>query len=99
MTPEVIFRQTATDDLEAVAMHIARDSISRADAFVDRIEARCLQLAEFPNAGRARPDLGSGFPAIAFERRVLIVYAISGRIEIVRVFYGGRDVEGAFPTG
>ena len=97
MNDEVVFRLGAEADLDAIYEHISKDSPERAIRYIRRIRARCADLAEFPEAGRARPDFGPGFRTVAFERRVLIIYAVAERIEIVRVLYGGRDVEGALP--
>lgn len=95
MTSDVVFRASAQADLDAITVFIAeRSGVARAETFVERIEARCRNLGVYPRSGRLREELGTGFRAIALERRVLIVYAVAeGAVEIVRVFYGGRDVE------
>jgi toxin ParE1/3/4 len=52
-------------------------------------------LVDFPEQGRARDDLAAGIRIISYERRAVIVYRLLGeQIEVVRVFYGGRDYEG-----
>lgn len=91
----VVFRASARNDIRSLTLRIATDSgVDRAEGFVSRIEARCVALSEFPLAGRLRADFSHGVRTIAFERRILIAYVVSeNAVEIVRVLYGGRDVE------
>lgn len=98
MTVRVVFRSSAKEDLRSITFHIAKDSIERAEAFVSRIEKRCLELAEFAGAGRSREDLGPGLRTVSVEKRAVIAYVVGStetetEIEIVRVLYGGRDVD------
>jgi plasmid stabilization system protein ParE len=52
------------------------------------------KLEDFPEIGRRRDDLKTGFRAYGFERRVLIIYSIGeDEVRIEHVFYGGRDAE------
>ena len=65
---------------------------SRAGDYVDRIEALCATLADFPKRGIARDDLGGDIRTIAMERRILIVYQpTADQVTVLRVLYAGRD--------
>jgi toxin ParE1/3/4 len=91
---EVSLQAQAIADLEALYDHKAQDSPDRAIAFIRRIRERCERLSEMPRAGRTRDDLRIGLRLVAFERRVVIAYALrEDRLDILRVLYRGRDVE------
>jgi toxin ParE1/3/4 len=98
MALKVFFQPRAEADLLALYRYIAETSgLDVAGNYIDRIEVACMGLATFPNRGVRRDDLAPGLRAIAFERRVTIVYRVlKARIEIVTVAYAGRDFESAF---
>ncbi|WP_412759746.1 type II toxin-antitoxin system RelE/ParE family toxin [Methylorubrum subtropicum] len=61
---------------------------------------RCTRLADFPDVGRRRDDIRPNLRLVAFERRVIIVYAFdAARLRILCIFYGGRDVETLLAEG
>ena len=94
---KLLLRPSAENDLLAIYRYIAQQSGSadRALDYIRRIRARCEDLRDFPEAGRARDDLRPGIRILGFERRVVISYTVlpSGDVEIGRFFYGGRDYE------
>lgn len=62
--------------------------------FVDRIRRRCEAIGELPEGYPARPDLGPDIRIAPFERSAVIAYrVIDAAVEIVDMFYGGRDYE------
>jgi toxin ParE1/3/4 len=94
MTFEVIFRPRAESDLFNLYTHIAYDSGSEdiAFAFVSKLEAACLSLAEFPERGVPRDDVVKGLRILPVERRSVIAYFVAGdRVEIAAIFHGGQD--------
>lgn len=95
MAVEVRFRPSPETDLFELYRHIADEAgLSRAGAYIDRIEAACLGLAEFPERGTRRDDLRPGLRTLGFVRRATIVFQIVGdRVEIGRIPYGGRDLD------
>ena len=48
----------ALDDVDAVCLFIARDAPRYAELFAERVFRAAHQLAEFPNSGRAVPEIG-----------------------------------------
>jgi toxin ParE1/3/4 len=94
----VVLRAEAEADLFAIHGHIAREVSARiAEAYVDRITNACLALSTFPRRGTRREDLTPGLRTIGFERRATIAFLVEDDlVTIVRVFYGGQDVEGSF---
>ncbi|MDR6819478.1 toxin ParE1/3/4 [Neorhizobium sp. 2083] len=101
MVREVLFHPLADADLEAIYHFIANDSPERAIAFVRRIRAFSATLATMSERGRRRDDLAEGVRTIVFERRVIVAYRLAdGSIIILRIFYGGQNIDGAeWPSG
>lgn len=65
-----------------------------AERFTGRIVDQCERIGEVPFSGVAREDLGEGFRMRAFERSAVILYRVTDQtVEIVDIFYGGRDYE------
>jgi toxin ParE1/3/4 len=92
---EIYFRPQAEADLIGLHEYITEKSGPRiAAGYIDRIEAACMALAEFPERGTRRDDLARGLRTIGFERRVTFAFrVVRTRVEIVTIAYGGRDFE------
>jgi toxin ParE1/3/4 len=89
-----VLRPKAKADLWEIYDYIAQDSPENAAHFIQRVEAFCLALADFPERGTRRDDLRPGMRIIGFERRVTVAFVILRHtVEIARVLYGGRDVD------
>lgn len=95
MTHKVYFRPQAEADLVALYNYIARQAgESVASGYLDRIEAACLALADFPERGTRRDDIAVGLRTIGFEGRITIAFRVlKTRVEIVTIAYAGRDFE------
>jgi len=85
----------AEADLFALHRFIAEEAgLEVAGAYIDRIEAACLALADFPERGTRRDDIRRGLRTIGFERRATIAFQVKkAEVVIVRIFYGGQDYE------
>lgn len=94
----VTYRPDAIADLAEVYRFIATQGQSRnvALAFVRRIRDRCRKIGDAPNGGRPRDDLQAGLRTVPFERSTVIAYRVGKTVEIVNVFYGGRDYEALY---
>ena len=101
MSHKVYFRPQAEADLISLYEYIAsQSSVTVAGAYLDGIEAACVELAAFPERGTRRDDVLPGLRTIGFERRVTIAFrALKARVEIVTIAYGGRDFENALRRG
>jgi toxin ParE1/3/4 len=95
----VVFTPEAQDDLLDLYDYIAdHSSPTRALRYIERIEKFCIGLRSLPERGTRRDDLRPGLRVIGFERRVLIAFQVdSDTVAILRILYGGRNVELAFP--
>lgn len=96
---EVVYRPEAIDDLESIyrfILQLSRDP-NVARAYTSRIRERCRRIGSVPHGGTPRDDLASGIRTVAFERRAVIAYQLSGeQVEITNIFYGGRDFEALY---
>lgn len=74
-----------------------RDGADRAIGYIGRIEECCRSLSLFPERGTRRDDLRAGLRTLGFERRAVIALQIAAdKVTILRILYGGRNVETAF---
>ncbi|MCC6705493.1 MAG: type II toxin-antitoxin system RelE/ParE family toxin [Thermomicrobiales bacterium] len=94
MTHKVVFSERAERQLAGIDGWIAAASSPiTARRFVGTIRRYCNHLSHFPDLGRSREDLYPGLRSISVERRTTIVYSVTDEVvEIIGVFYGGRDV-------
>lgn len=61
--------------------------------YTDQILDFCEGLGAFPLRGMARDDIRESIRIVVFKRRVTIAYSVDrGRVEILGVFYGGREI-------
>ena len=79
-------------DLDTIWVSIAKHSVSAADAWLDKIETRFAQLAEFPYSGPAHPEIVGDVRALVVERWVIIYRVMVDYVHIVRVVDGARDL-------
>lgn len=87
--------ESALDDLRRTRDYIAeKASPTIARRYLGRVEAACAELGNIPYVGTARDDLLPGLRTVGFERRATIAFRVlPGRVQVVNVFYGGRNVE------
>jgi len=94
--PIVIRRPRASADISEIWEFTAEESVVRADAFVDRIDAKFKSLAELPAMGRARTELAAGLRSFPVRPYVIYYEVIPDGVAIVRVLHGARDAESQF---
>jgi toxin ParE1/3/4 len=92
----VLRRPRAGADLSEIWEFMAEDSVERADAFVDRLDAKFRALAAQPLIGRERPELAPGLRSMPMERYVIFYEPIPEGVAIVRVLHGARDANAQF---
>jgi toxin ParE1/3/4 len=98
VTRQVVFSPEAQTDVRALYLFIAeRSGDVRAIAYLNRIETYCLSFADFPERGVRRDELWPGLRLTGFERRVTIAFTVAAEaVTILRILYGGRDLDAAF---
>jgi toxin ParE1/3/4 len=92
---EVHFLAEAIDDIDALFCYIAKEnSFEVAARYLARIERLCLSLDTFPLRGTAVGGGISGLRTMGFEHRVTILFRVGEeRVEILRILYGGRNID------
>lgn len=100
MRRAVVFTPEARDDLLGLYDYIAdRGGPERAARYIGRIEKLCMSLGRLPERGTLRHDLRPGLRVIVFQKRVAIAFRVNVEaVAILRILYGGRSLEGAFPA-
>jgi toxin ParE1/3/4 len=83
-------------DLLDIAIHIATDSVSASDEFLQNMDERFSLLVTQPEMGRQRPELGNVIRSFALRNYVVFYDPIPEGIFIVRVLHGSRDIESIF---
>ena len=101
MIYEVRFSKRSLSDLISIYEYIsAQSDSSRARAYFERIRDYCLTLNTFPQRGTSYDHVSQGVRVVRFERRVSIAFRIKGgTVTIIRVLYGGRDIERNLKAG
>lgn len=90
----VLLRQEAIADLDEIASYLIAQGAHQTVVlgFIQRIRTQCETIGRAPEGYAARPDLGAGIRIAPFERRAVIVFRVEKTaVEIVNIFYGGRD--------
>lgn len=94
---EVLWTQTARDDLEEIVSFIAADNLIAALSVLDRIEKRAALLVVQPERGRVVPELreeGIRQYRELLERLWRIIYRVEQQIIFVLgVLDGRRDLQ------
>lgn len=92
----IIRRPRASADLSEIWEFIAEENVERADAFVDRIDAKFRALAQHPLMGRDRSELAAGLRSVPLPPYVIFYEPVPTGVVIVRVLHGARDTEAQF---
>ena len=97
MTHRIEFSPEALADLLDLYDTIApRAGAACVIGSIDRIDAFCHSLSTFPERGTRRDDLRPGLRVLGFERRAVIAVSVAAdAVTILRVLYGGRDIDTA----
>ncbi len=89
------FTDDADRNLVDIALYIASESESReiALAFVERLRAKCRDLAYLPGIlGTARPELREDIRSTPCNGYVIFFRYRDDVLEVVNVLHGSRDV-------
>lgn len=97
MKRSVVYSKRAEADLVSIYRYIAVNSEQeRALAYTARIRAFCVSLETFPERGESWSHVTRGLRVVGFERRVSIAFRVTkDRVTILRILYGGRDLDKA----
>jgi len=94
MARKVVWSYEATEDLDAVADYIARDSAFYAAAFVQEVIEASRSLDMFSERGRIVPEVGNPSIRELFVREYRLIYSIErNRISVLGLIHGKRDLK------
>jgi toxin ParE1/3/4 len=87
----VVWLPLAVQRVTQIAHHIARDRPRAATTWVDAVFAAVTPLAQFPEAGRAVPEVGREEIREVFHGEYRIVYKVEARrVAVLTVRHGRR---------
>jgi len=90
----VIWAPAALEDVEAIAEYIARDSPDHAALFATRLIQATDRLTQFPESGRAIPEMANPSCREVLVGDYRIMYRIeTGTVWITGVIHGARDLQ------
>ena len=91
------FTVPASRDLESIIDYVAANSsLGASERLLKKINQKCTTLANFPNMGRRRDEVLSSLRSFPVDDYLIFYRPIEGRIEILRVVSGYRDLEALF---
>jgi toxin ParE1/3/4 len=94
MARKIIWSYGATDDLDAIAEYIARDSPFYAAAFTQQILDASRSLNEFSEKGRIVLELGNPNVRELFIRDYRLIYSLEqSHVVILALVHGARDLK------
>ncbi|HEX3659971.1 MAG TPA: type II toxin-antitoxin system RelE/ParE family toxin [Acidobacteriaceae bacterium] len=101
MSYTVVFTPEAEAQLIELYGYIAAEASPEIAArFTDGIVTYCESLHTFPARGNRRDDIRPGLRITSYRKRVAIAFNVDDdRVNIIGVFYGGQDYEGALLEG
>lgn len=89
----------AVRDVDAIWDRIAAENSAAATHLIERIATRTAMLADHPQIGRARPEIGDDIRSLV-SGKYLILYRIGpDSVDIVRVIHGARNLLGLLIAG
>jgi toxin ParE1/3/4 len=92
----VVWSAPALDDVDAVAVYIARDSSSYAAAVARRIIEATRQLRDFPHSGRTLPELDDESIRELLVYSYRIIYRVQAEVVTIAAVVHAKQ---SFATG
>lgn len=90
------FSREANLDIEGIANYLHELNPVAAHRFIDMLDEGCELLAEHPLIGRSRPEFGAALRSYPIGSYLIFYEPASDGIDVLRVVYGGRDLESIF---
>jgi toxin ParE1/3/4 len=87
-----VYTSAARQDLVEILKYIARDKPDAAAAWVEKIDAKCQQIASHAGIGEIATAFGEGVRTNVVGRYVIFHRRVGDRTEILRVIAGDRDI-------
>ncbi|MGD9636748.1 MAG: type II toxin-antitoxin system RelE/ParE family toxin [Pirellulales bacterium] len=94
--PRVIRTADSRDDLTAIWLYIAQDSVSAADRWIDKIDRVLQLLAASPGIGETVDHLRPGTRRFNVGSYQLFFEPLVDGIRLLRVYHASRRIEELF---
>ena len=90
---DVVWSDSAWDDLQAIVLYIARDSARYAEDFGGALHDKGGSLSSFPERGRIVPEFADPSLRELFHHPYRILYRTEpGRVVVIAIIHGSRDL-------
>jgi toxin ParE1/3/4 len=83
----------ARDDLDEIWFSIAVENMPAADRIIDKLDELLRKLLQFPEMGAEREDIRPGVRSFPCGNYLVFYRPMPYGIAVVRVVYGGRDLD------
>jgi toxin ParE1/3/4 len=91
--PRLRYSAESKDDLKQIARFIANDKPIAARQWVAKLREKCRIVAQHPEVGDRRPELGRDIRSTYVGSYVIFFQRTEGFVDIVRVMRGDRDIQ------
>lgn len=88
--------QLAEQDLEDIWVYLAQNNQIAADKQIANILNRLPMLAQFPDMGQLRDDLGERLRSFPVKPYIVFYIKRDDGIEVVRILHSSRDIDRLF---
>jgi toxin ParE1/3/4 len=87
----VQYQSAAKADLIDIWLHIADDSLERADEYILRIQEVCELISGHPLMGIERPEIANGVRSFPLDHYVIYYEKTELTISVLRIWHAARD--------
>lgn len=89
----IVKRPKAIQDMTRIWRHISLESnIARADDLVIAIDKAMAMLAEYPQAGKERPEIQAGIRGFPIASYMILYLPMADGIQVVRVLHSAMNL-------
>ena len=97
MSPQFRLTEPAIRDIEQIADYIARESsLTQAEGFLTRLDAKFSKITQFPSLGRQRDEILPGLRSFPVDQYLILYISANQGVNILRVVSGYRDLSSLF---
>lgn len=90
---KLVITPEAFEDLREIEQYIGNDNPKAAVKFVDRLTERFSEFVRFPEIGRKRDAIKSGYRSVTEGDYVIFYRVVSeDALSVMRVIHGKRDI-------
>ena len=90
---QVVWTDPALDRVEESALYIAADDPAAALRWVEELFAAVERLADFPESGRAVPEVGAREVREVIFGAYRVFYRVGAAVEVLSARHGSRPVD------